>query len=217
LPRHFPRFQAHFNRIYVCRVAETCDGAGFSPEQARQGAGGPPGCWCKYELDGEWTADSAGGCFNFPSWRTNPQYELVVGKETNAFFILMQPDPRMDKGKLIVKGEGDEGGPKYDHKIGMYVMKGHEQFSRKVIFDSEEIEGDDVLDSTPYMEYREVRRLHVSPTATVTASTTLASAAFSGSSIVAACQRHRFCHLPPPPHLLGALQHDGRGGRAQAW
>ena len=38
-----------------------------------------------------------------------------------------------------------------------------------------------------------------------------------GSSIVAACQRHRFCHLPPPPHLLGALQHDGRGGRAKAW
>ena len=43
----------------------------------------------------------------------------------------MQPDPRMDKIRSIEKG-GPEGGPIYDHKIGMYVMKGHELYRRKV-------------------------------------------------------------------------------------
>ena len=65
----------------------------------------------------------------------------------------MQPDPKMsgatDRG-------GDEGGPKYDMKIGMYIMRGKAGMMRKVLYDSEEIEGDDVVDSTPYMEYREV-------------------------------------------------------------
>lgn len=150
-------FQNHFNRIYVCRVAETCDGKAFSKEQARAGARGPEGTWCKYEVECEWGPDTSGGCFNFPTWRNNPQFEMVVGQDTNAFFTLMQPDPRMDKDKIVVKGEGDEGGPKYDHKIGMYVMKGHELFRRKVFYDDEEIEGEDVIDSTPFMEYREVQ------------------------------------------------------------
>ena len=65
----------------------------------------------------------------------------------------MQPDPKMsgatDRG-------GDEGGPKYDMKIGMFIMRGKAGMMRKVLYDSEEIEGDDVVDSTPYMEYREV-------------------------------------------------------------
>jgi hypothetical protein len=38
----------------------------------------------------------------------------------------------------------------------MYVMRGHETYRRKVLFDSDEMEGDEVIDSTPYMAYREV-------------------------------------------------------------
>ena len=41
----------------------------------------------------------------------------------------MQPDPKMsgatDRG-------GDEGGPKYDMKIGMYIMRGKAGMMRKV-------------------------------------------------------------------------------------
>ena len=131
----------------------------------------------------------------------------------------MQPDPRTTGGHT---GGGDEGGPKcatprhsqlgassamylpncsrrYDHKIGMYLMKGdkHGVYRRKaprhsprssaarperatlpvliprlysaiycvnqVLFDSEEIEGADVVDSTPYIEYREVNSPRYSP------------------------------------------------------
>ena len=66
----------------------------------------------------------------------------------------MQPDPKMSPEYDGVLG-GDEGGPKYEMKIGMYVMKGNQYYRRKVLYDSEEIEGDDVVDSTPYIEYRE--------------------------------------------------------------
>ena len=85
-----------------------------------------------------------------PSPRLNPNQ---TAESTHAYFLLMQPDPKMsgatDRG-------GDEGGPKYDMKIGMYIMRGKVGMMRKVLYDSEEIEGDDVVDSTPYMEYREV-------------------------------------------------------------
>lgn len=145
-------FQQQFNRIYVCRVYDEVDGSAA----AREPATAAPGAWFRYEVEGEWGPKTSGGCFNFPSWRINPQWEIKTADETNAVFILMQEDPRMDKGRVITKGEGDEGGPKYDHKIGMYVMKGSDKFRRKVLYDSEEIDGDDVVDSTPYMEYREV-------------------------------------------------------------
>ena len=111
--------------------------------------------WFRYEVEDEWTDQTAGGCFNFPSWRTNPQFELQTAEKTHAYFLLMQPDPKMSPEYDGVLG-GDEGGPKYEMKIGMYVMKGNQYYRRKVLYDSEEIEGDDVVDSTPYMEYREV-------------------------------------------------------------
>ena len=44
---------------------------------------------------------------------------------------------------------GDDGGPKYDKKIGMYVMRTNEIYRRKVLFDSDEMEGEEVVDSTP--------------------------------------------------------------------
>lgn len=40
-------FQNHFNRIYVCRVAETCDGSQFTPEAALRGNRVPEGTWCE--------------------------------------------------------------------------------------------------------------------------------------------------------------------------
>jgi hypothetical protein len=46
---------------------------------------------CRYEIEGEWTEQTAGGCFNFPEWRKNPQYEIRTGpNETQAVFLLMQ-------------------------------------------------------------------------------------------------------------------------------
>ena len=69
----------------------------------------------------------------------------------------MQPDPKMNTGGGATDRSGPEGGPAYDHRIGMYIMKGDPRYRRKVLFDSEEIDGDDVVDSTPYIEYREVQ------------------------------------------------------------
>ena len=51
----------------------------------------------------------------------------------------------------------------YDMKIGMYVMKGHDQYRRKVTTDSEEIEGGDITDATPFMDYREVQVRYDAP------------------------------------------------------
>lgn len=79
--------------------------------------------------------------------------------------MLMQPDPRtqglppppqIGADGTAIKLGGDDGGPAYDKKIGMYIMKGHEIYQRKVLFDSDEMEGEEILDSTPYMPYREV-------------------------------------------------------------
>jgi len=142
-------FQAHFNKVYVVRVVDSVDGTAAGAAQRATADQ-----WFRYELEGEWTEQTAGGCFNFPSWRVNPQFALQTAETTHAYFLLMQPDPKMcgsaDRG-------GDEGGPKYEMKIGMYVMKGKAGMMRKVLYDSEEIEGDDVVDSTPYMAYREVQ------------------------------------------------------------
>jgi len=146
-------FQHHFNRIYVCRIFETVDMSLSTPSNPIPQ---PHGTWCRYDISSEWTHDTAGGCFNFPSWRVNPQFEIDVGsKASHAVFVIMQPDPRMQQGGKF-EGGGDEGGPKYDHKIGMYVMKSDGQ-GKKVLYDSEDIDGDDVVDSTPYIEYREAQ------------------------------------------------------------
>jgi hypothetical protein len=157
-------FQAHFNKIYVCRIFET-----VNPLTLRRGERPPLGAWCRYEIEGAWDEDNSGGCFNFPEWRKNPQYEIRTSEMTDAVFLLMQKDPRTDVAPhsgspppaMAVDGSsaklgGDEGGPKYDKKIGMYVMRGHEIYRRKVLFDSDEMEGEEVTDSTPYMAYREV-------------------------------------------------------------
>jgi len=140
-------FQQHFTQVYVCRVlsyrvydARRVD---FVPGHFVSGAERQ---WYRYEVEGEWTADNAGGCFNFPQWRKNPQYEIVAMTGTEAYLLLMQPDPRLDDRRA-----------EDTNKIGMYLMRGHERMRRKVLYDSEEIEGDDVVDSTPFIAYREVQ------------------------------------------------------------
>eukprot|EP00900_Chrysochromulina_parva_P012449 jgi/Chrpa1/21204/Chrysochromulina_OHIO_Genome00006541-RA len=153
-------FQAHFNKIYVCRIFQECNPAKLLRGQRRVERP-PPGSWCRYEIEGEWTEQTAGGCFNFPEWRKNPQYEIRTGpNETQA------PDPRTNPAALTGrvlsasdggrKRGGDEGGPVYEKKIGMYIMRGDEVYRRRVLFDSDEIEGDEVVDSTPFMAYRDV-------------------------------------------------------------
>ena len=151
-------FQAHFNKIYVCRIFET-----VNPLVLRRGELPPVGSWCRYEIEGEWDDSNGGGCFNFPEWRKNPQFEIRTGEMTDAVFLLMQKDPRTEPSAAAPaqavdapKLGGDEGGPTYDKKIGMYVMRGHETYRRKVLFDSDEMEGEEVVDSTPYQAYREV-------------------------------------------------------------
>ena len=155
-------FQQHFNRIYVCRIFDEIDAAKLGGRRPA------PGQWCRYEVEGEWNERTAGGCFNFPEWRKNPQFEFRIGDQCHAVFLLMQPDPRtlprpaaqahILDGSAGPKLGGDDGGPKYDKKIGMYVMRGDPKgdFRRKVLYDSEEIQGDEVSDSTPFMAYREV-------------------------------------------------------------
>ena len=159
-------FKVQFNKVYVCRIFQTVPYTSL-----RRGEAPPPGTWCRYEIEGAWTDANSGGCFNFDTWRKNPQYEIRTGEETDCVFLLMQRDPRTDPSKRVPGGGGggggvgdapsarkggDEGGPAYDHKIGMYVMRGHDVYRRKVLFDSDEMEGDEVVDSTPYMAYREV-------------------------------------------------------------
>ena len=93
--------------------------------------------WYRYEIEGEWTADNAGGCFNFPEWRKNPQYEIITGEECDAVMLLMQPDMRLANDVSAPpppageKKGGDEGGPAYDKKIGMYLMRGHDRMRQK--------------------------------------------------------------------------------------
>ena len=63
-----PLLPLHPHQVYVCRVLDTVDGATVSPQRPP-----PAGHWCRYEVDGQWVAENAGGCFNFPQWRINPQ------------------------------------------------------------------------------------------------------------------------------------------------
>merc|ERR1712023_516828 len=83
-------FQMHFNKAYVCRIMAY---RVWDPERRIFSGGSEiPGevPWYRYEVDGVWTPDNAGGCFNFPEWRKNAQYEIITGlEETDAVFMLM--------------------------------------------------------------------------------------------------------------------------------
>jgi hypothetical protein len=57
---------------------------------------------------GTWKGRTAGGCFNFPTWRNNPQYILKTS----------------EKGKVTIELTQNE-----DNHIGFYVMKADGKFS----------------------------------------------------------------------------------------
>lgn len=125
----FADYAAHINTVYVCKILRDAD-------------------WHRAELHDEWStaAGTAGGCFNFPTWRANPQWVLRVSEPTHAHFVLLQPDSRVSR----------SGGATQSHTIGMYIMRGHERFLRRVLVNSDEIDGDEIVDSTDFVLRREV-------------------------------------------------------------
>jgi len=73
----FADFTKHFEDIYVCRFFE-------APT------------WRSLEIPGRWRkADkTAGGCTNFASVQTSPQFLVTVNQKTNINFLLQQEDNR---------------------------------------------------------------------------------------------------------------------------
>ena len=59
-------------------------------------------------MQSQWTAESAGGCANFPSWRTNPQF-LVRSKRAKVFVLLSIPKEQVQQADF--------------RSIGFYVLK----------------------------------------------------------------------------------------------
>jgi PhoPQ-activated pathogenicity-related protein len=45
-------------------------------------------------VQGEWTADTSGGCFNAPTWVRNQQYALDLTADSEVVINLTQPDAR---------------------------------------------------------------------------------------------------------------------------
>ena len=74
------------------------------------------------EYEDEWRGRSAAGCFNYPTWRNNPQYVLYIKKTANVEITLTQSDMK----------------PEIYH-IGFYVFQGN-QFIKRVIEKDEMIE-----------------------------------------------------------------------------
>eukprot|EP00306_Pavlova_sp_CCMP459_P016201 CAMPEP_0185205620 /NCGR_PEP_ID=MMETSP1140-20130426/56927_1 /TAXON_ID=298111 /ORGANISM="Pavlova sp., Strain CCMP459" /LENGTH=165 /DNA_ID=CAMNT_0027773221 /DNA_START=1 /DNA_END=495 /DNA_ORIENTATION=- len=114
--------------IYVCKILDEDE-------------------WNRSTISDEWSTaqGTAGGCFNFPSWRTNPQWCLQLAEPSHAHFVLLQPDARVRHTAADAR-----------HTIGMYIMRGHDKFLRRVLVDSDEIAGDEVVDSTDFVLRREV-------------------------------------------------------------
>jgi hypothetical protein len=48
--------------------------------------------WHRCEISDSWSkaASTAGGCFNFETWRSNPQWQLRIGSVSHAHFVLLQ-------------------------------------------------------------------------------------------------------------------------------
>eukprot|EP01125_Pyxidicula_operculata_P004086 TRINITY_DN1585_c1_g1_i1.p1 TRINITY_DN1585_c1_g1~~TRINITY_DN1585_c1_g1_i1.p1 ORF type:complete len:1011 (+),score=266.75 TRINITY_DN1585_c1_g1_i1:116-3034(+) len=57
--------------------------------------------WDKAPFAGEWktSANTAGGCLNFPTWPKNPQLKLVCPTRTEVFISLQQEDGRLREHK----------------------------------------------------------------------------------------------------------------------
>lgn len=145
----FEDYAAAMNTLYVCKVL---------PE-------GTEGGWHRSMVEGSWSAaeGSAGGCFSFSSWRANPQWLLRVPTASHAHFVMLQPDPRRAGGggtRGVRNASGHRGAGGADGlsspggsaaagggplpAIGLYLMRGHDTFLRRVLVDSDELEGEEV-------------------------------------------------------------------------
>lgn len=68
----FEDWSREFNNLFVLRMYSDDVGEKFA----------------RKEIEGQWTAESAGGCRNHPSWSTNPQYQVLCKKDSTAFISL---------------------------------------------------------------------------------------------------------------------------------
>jgi len=75
----FDDFSKHYGRMFICRLYNDAIGHQYS----------------RYILRGNWHGTEAGGCFNNPTWKNNPQYGVDVPKSTNVVISLIQDDNRV--------------------------------------------------------------------------------------------------------------------------
>mmetsp|Transcript_13243 Transcript_13243/g.37629 ORF Transcript_13243/g.37629 Transcript_13243/m.37629 type:complete len:845 (+) Transcript_13243:43-2577(+) len=66
-------------------------------------------------LNGEWVGLSSGGCLNYPTWRNNPQFFLIMQQSAKVCITLRQ---------MLLEGE------EKPHSIGFYVV---ESFGHRVV------------------------------------------------------------------------------------
>jgi len=78
----FNDFVLHFEDIYVCRFFEEPQWYSIAP------------------IQGEWKGKTAGGCTNFDTCKTSPQYFLTINKQTSIVITLAQKDVRGTDEKL---------------------------------------------------------------------------------------------------------------------
>ncbi len=111
-----------FDRVYACRIA---------PRAAPRAI-----------HFGEWTGDTAGGCLNFAcTWRRNPQFRLIVTKQSRVFIALSQP-PQL---------RGANGEPPPHFSIGLCVLRGQRGGRRMLT-----ARRDDLLGASSISDSREV-------------------------------------------------------------
>ena len=87
------------------------------------------------EYDDQWTLANAGGCFNYPTWRKNPQYLLFIDKTSQVEISLTQIEEPMEP--LL--------------HIGFYVFYGNKQQKRV-------IEKEELIDKCPLDEQKIVSK-----------------------------------------------------------
>jgi len=75
----FDDFKTQYSRMFICRL--------YNDEIGKQ--------YSRYIHGGEWTGVEAGGCFNFKTWKDNPQYGIKINKPCNVLISLTQEDNRM--------------------------------------------------------------------------------------------------------------------------
>lgn len=137
----FTQYARAMNTVYVCKVL-------------------PDDEWHRSVISDGWAASAgtAGGCFNFPTWRVNPQWQLRLDVASHAHFVMLQPDARVphDAARGARASPPAAASQAQEHAIGLYVMRGHERFLRRVLVNSDEIDGEEIVDSTAFVAAREV-------------------------------------------------------------